>query len=77
MQTETSEKPGHFGTTVATVSVVFLLLFGPLMIALGERLCFGTNHFERALDDVGLLTFYARIYEVTGIFEIVKSLLGF
>jgi hypothetical protein len=47
------------------------------MIALGERLCFGTNHFERALDDVGLLTFYARIYEVTGIFEIVKSLLGF
>lgn len=77
MQTETSEKPGHSGATAATVlCVVLLLLVGPLVIVLAERACVGTFHFDDALQAAGVHDFYKWLYDVTGITDMLKSLLG-
>ncbi|MFN9367653.1 MAG: hypothetical protein ACK6CT_02650 [Planctomycetia bacterium] len=76
MQNETSDNRGHSGGLVATVcGVVFLLLFGPLVIVVGESLCFGTNHFERGLRAMGIHGFYEWFYRVTGIIDFVTYLL--
>ena len=76
MQNEMSDNRGHSGGLVATFcGVVFLLLFGPLVIVVVESICFGTFRFETALKAVGIHDSYTWFYDVTGITDFVIYLL--
>lgn len=76
VQNETSDNRGHSGGLAATFcGVVFLLLFGPLVILVVERICFGTDRFDDALRAVGIDDFYSWFYRVTGIAAFVYYLL--
>lgn len=48
------------------------LLFGPLLIALCEHLCFGTSHFEESLKRLGVHEFLGAVYEKTGLTDAIR-----